>query len=358
MFNNFYKGKKILITGHTGFKGAWLSIWLTKLGANIVGYALKPPTNPSMFELCNVDSKIKSIIGDIRDIDNLSKVIYDFKPEIIFHLAAQPLVRYGYENPVETFEVNVMGTVNLLDVVRRCSFVKAVINVTTDKCYENKESFWGYKETDKLGGYDPYSSSKSCSELITEAFKNSYFNEKKYFQHGVAIATVRAGNVIGGGDFAIDRLIPDFIRGIMANEKISIRNPKAIRPWQHILEPLSGYLELAKNLYIEGVKYNGAWNFGPTEDSEKDVKYIIDKLISIWEGKVFYEINEDEILHETSYLKLDSYKSRKLIGFRPKINIDEALKVTLDWTKEYLKNKDGLYDYTIFQISNYEMNYK
>lgn len=354
MFNDYYKGKKILVTGHTGFKGSWLSIWLTKLGANVTGYALNPPTDPSIFDLCKIDGRINSTIGDIRDRDNLLKAVTMSKPEIIFHLAAQPLVRLSYEKPVETFETNIMGTVNLLDVVRYCPSVRVVINVTTDKCYENKESFWGYRETDQLGGYEPYSNSKSCSELITDSYRNSYFNPEQYDQHKVAIATARAGNVIGGGDFALDRLIPDCIRGLMSNEELLIRNPLAIRPWQHVLEPLAGYLQLAMSLNLEGCKYNGAWNFGPEKDNEKNVEYIVNKICDLWNGNACYIIDSSQHPHETNYLKLDSYKARKLLGYESKLSIDKALEMVVDWMNVYKNNKENLYDFTVSQINDYE----
>jgi len=355
LFNDFYKGKNVFITGHTGFKGSWLSIWLTRLGADITGYALNPPTNPSMFRLCKIDEKVNSIIGDIRDRDSLSKAIMDSRPEIVFHLAAQPLVKLSYEKPVETFETNIMGTVNLLESVRDCSSVRAVVNVTTDKCYENRESFWGYRENDRLGGYEPYSSSKACSELITESYRNSFFHPDNYDEHKVAIATARAGNVIGGGDFALDRLIPDCIRGIMANEKIYIRSPHAIRPWQHVLEPIAGYLNLGKKLYLEGSKYIGAWNFGPNECNEKNVEYIVSNICSLWGDNFSYETDIRHHPHETSYLKLDSYKARNLLGFNCKFSINKALEMVVDWTKEYIKNEENLYNFTLSQISEYEL---
>lgn len=354
LFNDYYKGKNVFVTGHTGFKGSWLSIWLTKLGANVTGYALNPPTDPSMFDLCKIDKKIESIIGDIRDRDNLVKAISQAQPEIIFHMAAQPLVRLSYEKPVETFETNVMGTVNLLEAVRCCSSVRGVVNVTTDKCYENKESFWGYRETDRLGGYEPYSSSKACSELITDSYINSFFHPDQYHVHKVAIATARAGNVIGGGDFALDRLIPDCIRGLMLNEELLIRNPHAVRPWQHVLEPLTGYIQLAMRLGIEGCKYNGAWNFGPEKDSEKNVEYIVDKMCSLWNGKSTYKFDTSQQPHETSYLKLDSYKARKLLGYESKLTIDKALEMVVRWMDVYKNKKDNLYDFTVSQINEYE----
>ncbi len=354
MFNDYYKGKNVFITGHTGFKGSWLSIWLTMLGANVTGYALKPPTNPSMFELCKIDSRVNSIIGDICDCDKLNTAISQTQPEIIFHMAAQPLVRLSYEKPVETFETNMMGTVNLLEAVRSCPSVRVVVNVTTDKCYQNKESFWGYRETDRLGGYEPYSTSKACSELITASYINSFFHPDQYKIHKVAIATARAGNVIGGGDFALDRLIPDCIRGLLSNKELLIRNPHAIRPWQHVLEPLTGYLRLAMDLGLEGCKFNGPWNFGPEKNSEKNVEFIVNQICQYWNQKSSYQIDTQQQPHETSYLKLDSYKARKLLGYESRLSIEKALEMVVDWVKVYKNNKENLCDFTVSQIIEYE----
>ena len=262
----FWKGKRILLTGHTGFKGSWLSLWLQSMGAPVVGYALAPPTNPSLFEVAEVGRGMTSVIGDIRDLEHLCAVFAEHKPEIVIHMAAQPLVRYSYIEPVETYSTNVMGTVNLLEAVRGTDSVKAVVNVTSDKCYENREWVWNYRENEAMGGYDPYSNSKGCAELVTAAYRNSYFHSEKYKEHGVALASGRAGNVIGGGDWAGDRLIPDIMRAITQNLAVNIRNPHAIRPWQHVLEPLSGYLMLAQKLYEEGAAYAEGWNFGPSDE--------------------------------------------------------------------------------------------
>ena len=274
MNKDFWKGKKVLVTGHTGFKGSWLCLLLSSLGANVAGYSLRPPTSPSLFELCHIDRLVTTRYADIRDLNTLQATILEEKPEIIIHMAAQPLVRASYLNPVETFEINIMGTVNLLEAVRNALHkgipIKAVINVTTDKCYENKEWLWGYRENDALGGYDPYSNSKACSELVTDAYRKSFFHVENYESHSVVIATVRAGNVIGGGDWAADRLIPDCIRTLLEGEKIKIRNPYAIRPWQHVLDPLSGYLLLAEKLYADGTLYSEGWNFGPDDDGREN----------------------------------------------------------------------------------------
>ncbi|QGG48892.1 CDP-glucose 4,6-dehydratase [Heliorestis convoluta] len=353
MTDSFYSGKNILVTGHTGFKGSWLTMWLKKMGANVTGYALEPPTNPSLFELCQIEKEMESIIGDIRNKETFAKTIKASKPAIIFHLAAQPIIKTSYQNPLETFETNIMGTANLLDILRTTPSAKALVIVTTDKCYHNNESFWGYKEDDRLGGHDPYSSSKACCELITDSYQNSFFHPNDYDNHGLAIATARAGNVIGGGDFAENRLIPDCVRALEKDEEIKIRNPHAIRPWQHVLEPLSGYLTLAERLYNEGPKYNGAWNFGPSEDNEKSVQYIVDNFVSLW-GKGCWVKYDELDLHETSYLKLNSYKARQLLGYQTKWHIDHALKQVVDWTKVYVRDRRCMVDCCIEQIVEYE----
>lgn len=280
--------KRVLITGHTGFKGSWLILLLHNLGSDVYGYALEPPTNPNMYEEAKIAGLVNSNIGDIRDYDKLLRVIQKVKPEIVIHMAAQPLVRESYKNPVDTYSTNVMGTVNLLEAIRQTPGIKAVVNVTTDKCYENKEWHWGYRENESMGGYDPYSNSKGCSELVTAAYRNSFFNSKDYHKHGVALASARAGNVIGGGDWAEDRLIPDFIRAISKGEIVKIRSPYAIRPWQHVLEPLSGYLLLAEKLYTDGPKFAEAWNFGPDDRDAKNVEWITKTICDLWgEGASF-----------------------------------------------------------------------
>ena len=278
----FWKGKSVFITGHTGFKGSWLSIWLNRMGAHVSGYSLAPPTVPSNFELTGIGKDIVSVINDIRDYSLVEKAIKTNQPEIVFHMAAQPLVRRSYVDPVETYSTNVMGTVHLLEAIRKTDCVKAVINVTSDKCYENKEWIWGYRENDPMGGYDPYSSSKGCAELVSSAYLNSFFNPVAYGTHGVALASVRAGNVIGGGDFGEDRLVPDIVRAFSISEPVNIRLPNSVRPWQHVLEPLSGYLMLAEKLYNEGGKYSGAWNFGPAEGCVKTVGWIVERIANYW----------------------------------------------------------------------------
>lgn len=341
MTPNFWQGKRVFLTGHTGFKGSWLSLWLQSLGAELTGYALKPPTNPSLFEVANVASGMRSIIDDVRDLSSLQKAIKEAKPEIVIHMAAQPLVRYSYTNPVETYDINVMGSVNLLESIRQAGGVKAVVNVTSDKCYENKEWVWGYREDEAMGGYDPYSNSKGCAELVTAAYRSSFFNPEEYGSHGIALASARAGNVIGGGDWASDRLIPDFVRAIVAGETVVIRSPNAIRPWQHVLEPLSGYLELAEALYTQGPKYAQAWNFGPNENDAKTVEWIISGLVSCWEKGASYRVDTDAAnLHEAHFLKLDCSKARTILGWHPQWDVAQTIESICAWHKAYLKGSD------------------
>jgi CDP-glucose 4,6-dehydratase len=337
---DFWKDKKVFLTGHTGFKGSWLSLWLHSLGAQVTGYALGPPTKPSLFELCEIDGILKSVIADIRDRETLCRSMSEASPEIVIHMAAQPLVRESYKIPAETYEINVMGTVNLFEAVRNCLTIKAVINVTSDKCYENKELAWGYSENEPLGGYDPYSSSKACSELVTSAYRNSFFHPDKYSAHGVGVASARAGNVIGGGDWATDRLVPDCIRAVLKGAKILIRNPHAVRPWQHVVEPLSGYLMLAKRLYENGPDFSGAWNFGPDDRDTKPVQWLVEKLCSEWGRSASYSIDETEQPHEAHYLKLDCSKAKSELGWHPRWNLEKALDSIIEWTKAYQEGKD------------------
>ncbi|MDR1121730.1 MAG: CDP-glucose 4,6-dehydratase [Dysgonamonadaceae bacterium] len=338
----FFIGKKVFITGHTGFKGSWLCMLLSYLRADVYGYALEPPTNPALFNIAGAGSLLKkSIIGDIRDYKLLRESLMQVKPEIVIHMAAQPLVRESYLRPVETYEINVMGTVHLLEALRHVDSVKAAINVTTDKCYENKEWHWGYRENEPMGGYDPYSNSKSCSELVTASFRNSYFNPADYgVKHHLALASARAGNVIGGGDWADDRLIPDFIRSIVNRQTVRIRSPYAIRPWQHVLEPLAGYLTLAALLYRDGCRYAAGWNFGPEDSDAQNVEWITGTICRMWGDGAAYEIDTHPQPHEANYLKLDCSNAKTLLGWYPKWNIQTALGSIVDWTKEYIAGKD------------------
>lgn len=340
LYNDVFNGKKVLITGHTGFKGSWLCLILHKLKANIHGYALAPPTVPSLFNEAAIDKLVTSNIGDIRDYDYLLNVIQKTQPEIIFHMAAQPLVIESYQNPRETYEINVMGTVNLLEAARQVDSVKAIINVTSDKCYENKEWYWGYRENEAMGGYDPYSNSKGCSELVTSAYRSSYFNLDSSLNNKVAVASARAGNVIGGGDWAKNRLIPDFIRAISIGEKVTIRNPYAERPWQHVLEPLSGYLTLAEQLYTNGNSYAEAWNFGPDDFGTRNVEWIIASVCDYWGEGASYTIEKGPKQHEAHHLKLDSSKAKSRLGWSPKWDIQTTLKSIVDWNKSFLKGEN------------------
>lgn len=351
-FAEFFHGKKIFITGHTGFKGSWLCLWLHRLGANVTGYALNPPTSPSLYDLCGIGALVESTIADIRDGALLTKAMQAAEPEIVIHMAAQPLVRDSYKIPVETYAVNVMGTVNLFEAVRVVKSVKAVVNVTTDKCYENREWVWGYRENEPMGGYDPYSNSKACSELVTSAYRSSYFNEKEYALHGTAIASARAGNVIGGGDWASDRLIPDFIRAILKKEKVVIRNPRAIRPWQYVLEPLAGYLMLAQRLVLDGPRFNGGWNFGPDDRDAKPVSWIVEHLCSKWGDGASYSLDTGTHPHEAHYLKLDCSKAKAELGWHPRWNLEKALDSIIQWTRAYA-DKENVQETCLRQIEEY-----
>ena len=337
---NTYKGKKVFITGHTGFKGGWLSLWLQALGAKVIGYALPPPTNPSLFEVARVADGMTSIEGDIRDLARLAAAMAEHQPEIVIHMAAQPLVRYSYQNPVETYSTNVMGMVNLLEAVRQAGSVKVVVNITSDKCYENKEWIWGYRENEPMGGYDPYSSSKGCAELVASAYRNSYFNPKEFDRHGVALASARAGNVIGGGDWAEDRLIPDIMRAITQGEPVHIRNPHAIRPWQHVLEPLAGYLLLAQKLWEEGPAYGEGWNFGPNDEDAKTVSWIVEHLTKAWGAGARWVLDGGDHPHEAHYLKLDCSKAKVRLNWLPQWHLAETLSKIVEWQKKYQQGAD------------------
>jgi len=332
---SFWNGKRVLITGHTGFKGGWLSLWLQKMGANLSGLALEPPTSPSLFNVANVKGGMEHQIVDIRDYNALNRYIAKFNPEIIFHMAAQPLVRYSYKNPIETYATNVMGTVHVLEAARKSGSVKAIVNVTTDKCYENNEWHWGYRENERMGGDDPYASSKGCVELLSNAYQRSFFEYEN-----IAMATARAGNVIGGGDWAKDRLVPDILNSIEKNKSILIRNPKSIRPWQHVLECLSGYLILAENLFNHKQAYSEGWNFGPNDQDAKPVCWIADKLIELCDSNIFWELDKKHQLHEASFLKLDNSKSLHRLNWRPRLTLEEALFFIVDWHDSWQSNVD------------------
>ena len=353
MSQPFWQGKRVLITGHTGFKGGWLCLWLQSMGANVVGYALTPPTNPSLFEVAKVGQGMTSIIGDIRDLPHLQRVFSEHQPEIVIHMAAQPLVRYSYLEPVETYSTNVMGTVHLLEAVRHTASVKAVVNVTSDKCYENREWAWGYRENEAMGGHDPYSNSKGCAELVTAAYRNSYFPSEKYAEHNVAIGSGRAGNVIGGGDWAEDRLIPDMMRAIISSQPVSIRNPHSIRPWQHVLEPLSGYLSLAQKLYEEGPNYAEGWNFGPNDDDAKPVQWILDNLTKTWGDGASWKLDGGDHPHEAHYLKLDCSKAKMRLNWQPRWSLDKAVDQICVWHKAHLAGAD-MRAMCLQQIKQYE----
>ena len=347
-FNNVYKNKTVLVTGHTGFKGSWLSIWLRELGANVIGYALDPYTEKDNFVLAKLENKITDIRGDIRDKEHLEKVFEQYKPDFVFHLAAQPLVRLSYDQPVETYEVNVMGTINVMECIRKTPETRIGIMITTDKCYENKEQIWGYRENEAFGGYDPYSSSKGAAEIAISSWRNSFFNPKDYEKHKKSIASVRAGNVIGGGDWSLDRIIPDCIRALEKGEAIRIRNPKAIRPWEHVLEPLSGYLLLGKKMYEEPSKYCEGWNFGPSLDSIVPVWEIGEKIIKYYGSGELEDKSKKDELHEAKLLALDITKARFNLGWKPRWNIDKAIEKTVEWYKKY--SNEDIYELCIKQI--------
>ena len=330
----FWRGRNVLITGHTGFKGGWLAHWLQLMGARVTGYSIEPPTVPNLFEESKLYQIVNSVHGDVRDLFNLKKVISNTHPEVIFHLAAQPLVRYSYDHPIETYETNVMGTVNLLEAARGVSSVRAVVCITTDKCYENKEWVWGYRENDPMGGHDPYSSSKGCSELAISAYRRSFFSS----DNRAGIASVRAGNVIGGGDWGQDRLIPDIIKAFGEKKEVVIRNPKAIRPWQHVLEPLCGYLLLAERICSSGASYTDAWNFGPNDSDAQTVEWIVNKMVRLWGEEAKWTNDKAAHPHEARYLKLDISKAKTVLGYSPRLEIETTLEWVVNW---YKKRKQG-----------------
>jgi len=336
----FWVGKRVFVTGHTGFKGSWLSLWLHRLGAKVTGYALTPPTDPSLFELARVRELVTSYEADVRDFPRLVTCLRESRAEMVIHMAAQSLVRESYKGPLETYEVNVMGTANVLQAVRDVGGVKAVLVVTSDKCYENKEWCWGYRESDPMGGHDPYSSSKGCAELVTAAYRRSFFDAGTNEASPCAVATARAGNVIGGGDWAVDRLVPDALRDLIAERPIRVRSPRAVRPWQHVLDPLSGYLLLLQLLYERGASLTGGWNFGPTDESVRSVGDVVQMLVAAWgEGK--WKCDEDaKAPHEATLLKLDSSRARTLLGWQPKLDLETAVSRVAAWTRAYQREED------------------
>ena len=348
----FWSDKVVLVTGHTGFKGAWLSLWLKKLGAKVIGYSLPPPTTPSLFSLARVADDMESVEGDIRDLEHLRAVIHRHQPDIVMHLAAQALVRYSYRNPVETYATNVMGTVHVLEAVRQSNSIRAVLNVTSDKCYENREWIWGYREVEPLGGHDPYSSSKACAELVTAAYRQSYFTGSDE-SVGAVVASARAGNVIGGGDWAEDRLIPDVVRAFLREQAIMIRRPAAVRPWQHVLDPLGGYLLLLERMWDRKNRFDQAWNFGPSVHDAKPVQWIVERMMELWGDKASMELDTSAQPHEAGMLSLDCSKARTALGWTPRLGLDKALEWTVEWYKAY-KRGDDMRGLTEGQIDRYQ----
>ena len=332
---NFWQGRRVFLTGHTGFKGSWLSLWLQSLGAELRGYALPAPTSPALFHEAHVARGMDSIEGDIRDLAALRDAVTSFRPEVVIHMAAQPLVRYSYVEPVETYQVNVMGTVNLLEAVRATDSVRSVVNVTTDKCYENREWVWGYRETDPMGGFDPYSNSKGCAELVTAAYRQSFLH-----QGHAALASARAGNVIGGGDWALDRLVPDILRAFEKNQPVTLRNPASTRPWQHVLEPVSGYLTLAERLHEEGQAFAEGWNFGPADADARPVEWIVRHLSEGWGDGARWQVDGGQHPHEAQYLKLDCSKARHRLQWTPRWSLDDALDRIVRWHRAWLAGGD------------------
>ncbi|MEZ9917916.1 CDP-glucose 4,6-dehydratase [Vibrio breoganii] len=352
MSPDFWQGKKVFVTGHTGFKGGWLCLWLQEMGAVVKGYSLPAPTTPSLFEEAKVWERMSTEEGDIRDFTHLRQVMSEFEPEIVFHMAAQPLVRLSYDEPMETYSTNVMGTVYLLEAVKQVGGVKAVVNITSDKCYENREWVWGYREDEAMGGYDPYSNSKGCAELVASSYRQSFFNKDKYNEHGCALASVRAGNVIGGGDWADDRLIPDMLNAFSNGQSVEIRSPYAIRPWQHVLEPLSGYLTIAEYLYLQGSDFAEGWNFGPKEEDAKPVEWIVERLVQLWGDDAKWFLSEGEHPHEAHYLKLDCSKAKMRLNWQPVWDLNTTLEKIVGWQKAWL-GKEDMKQYTINEIREY-----
>jgi len=336
----FWREKTVLVTGHTGFKGSWLSLWLSQLGARVVGYGLAPSSSKSNFVVSRVAERIRAVEADVCDLSRLNETLAEHRPEIVFHLAARSLVRPSYADPIETFRTNILGTASVLEAIRRQSTAKAVVIVTSDKCYENREWLWGYREDEPLGGRDPYSSSKACAELVTASFRSSYFHPDDHGRHGIGVATARAGNVIGGGDWAADRLVPDVLDAHGRSEELVIRNPSAVRPWQFVLEPLDGYMALAERLYCDGPRFSEAWNFGPREGDVLSVEALVKRLGAHLNGGVRYRVVRDAALHEATQLRLDCSKASAKLGWRPRTSVDDALKLIADWQNQLVSEKD------------------
>jgi CDP-glucose 4,6-dehydratase len=348
MTPEFWRNKTVLVTGHTGFKGSWLCLWLQSHGANVIGYALCPQSKPNLFEIAHIHERIISVKGDVRNLADLCSVIKGHQPEIVIHLAAQALVRSSYRDPVETYSTNVMGTVNILEALRSAKSVRVAIIVTSDKCYENTGSDKGYREGDPMGGFDPYSSSKGCAELVTSAYRRSFFADS--FTH---IASARGGNVIGGGDWSQDRLVPDAIASILEGKPVLVRNPKAVRPWQHVLEPLNGYLALAEAMWNEGANYAEGWNFGPNESDCKSVEYLVDRITRLWDEGASWDSDKSSHPHEAGLLKLDCSKARQGLNWRPRWDLDRSLSATVEWYKSWYAGHDGG-ELVLRQIKDYE----
>lgn len=347
---NFWSGKRILVTGHTGFKGGWLTSWLLALGSDVCGFSLPPPTAPSFFNEVGLANRLRSELGDIRELEQLLSVMVSHRPEIIFHLAAQPLVRRSYADPIETYSTNVMGTINVFEGARRAGSVRAIVNVTSDKCYENREWMWGYRETDPMGGHDPYSNSKGCSELITGAYRQSFFRDE-----GIAIASARAGNVIGGGDWSEDRLVPDALRAFEQLKSVVLRNPMSVRPWQHVLEPLSGYLALAERLYEGDYTFADGWNFGPSDEGAKSVSWIVDRLAQAWglQSITPWIADTQHQPHEANMLRLDITKARSLLAWQPRWDLDTALNKIVGWHRAWQAGAN-MAEWSLNEIREYQ----
>lgn len=350
---SFWQGRRVFLTGHTGFKGGWLSLWLQRLGAEVTGYALAPPSQLNLFDVAGVDQGMRSVSGDIRDRARLAEAMRDARPDVLLHLAAQPIVRESFRDPIETYSVNVVGTATVLDVAREQPGLRAILSVTSDKCYENREWVYGYREMDPMGGYDPYSSSKGCAELVSAAFRSSFFNSDRHSEHGVALATARAGNVIGGGDWAVDRLVPDVLDAFAAGRPAVIRNPLAVRPWQHVMESLSGYLLLTERLVTEGSRFASGWNFGPEDRDIRPVFWIVDQIAERWGSSAEWTQDPGANPHEANLLRLDVSRARIELGWRPRWRLEMALDRIVEWHRHYLTGAD-MREVTLAQIAAFE----